>query len=121
MGGYAQTRHWDWRRPGTVMTGHGPCQAWHPDGRYFTHREAARIMGFPDDWLIEPLRHDKTLVSMWGKGVSVDCGRWIGTWVRNSLEGNPGSETGEQMPDGTDMIIDASQWFKQAPPPLVRV
>lgn len=117
MGGYAQTRHWPWDEPGYVMTGHGPCQVWHPDNRYYTHREAARIMGFPDDWVIGPLRYDRTLIAMWGKGVSVDCGRWIGTWVRRSLEGNPGSIRGNPVPGGADMLIDVSARYKQAPRP----
>jgi site-specific DNA-cytosine methylase len=113
MGGYAQTRHWPWDRPGLVITGHGPAQVWHPAGRHLTHRETARIMGFPDDWLIEPLRNDSQLGAMWGKGVSVDCGRWIGTWVLRSMEGNPGSIRGTQLPDGTDRVIDVSQDFKK--------
>jgi site-specific DNA-cytosine methylase len=115
MGGYAQTRHWPWDRPGLVITGHGPAQVWHPDGRHLTHRETARIMGFPDDWLIEPVRTDPQLDAMWGKGVSVDCGRWVGTWILRSMQGNPGSLRGTQLPDGTDRVLDLSlDWKKVA-------
>lgn len=115
IGGYSQTRHWKWDEPGHVLTGHGPNQIWHPEGRLYTHREAARIMGFPDDWKIAPLQGNKLLSAMWGKGVSVDCGRWIGTWVRESLMGRPGSITGTPMPDGDDTVIDASSWWKLVP------
>jgi hypothetical protein len=52
---------------------------------------------------------------MWGKGVSVDCGRWIAEWVKASLEGNPGTIRGDRMPDGDDWLIDASAWHKDAP------
>lgn len=115
VGGYSQTKYWPWDEPGFVLTGHGPQQVWHPDGRFITHREAARIMGFPDDWLIEPLAENRSLSAMWGKGISVDCGRWICTWVKNSMEGNPGEIQGMEMGDSDDRIIDASNWWKQAP------
>jgi site-specific DNA-cytosine methylase len=115
MGGYAQTRHWPWNRPGYVITGHGPGQAWHPDNRHFTHRETARVMGFPDDWLIEPIKDHPQLAAMWGKGISVDCGRWVATWVLNSMNGNPGSNRGKPLSDGTDRVIDVSQDYKKVP------
>lgn len=120
VGGYAQTRHWRWDEPGYVMTGHGPGQVWHPAGRNLTQREAARIMGFPDDWMIAPLAGHRDLTQMWGKGVSVDAGRWIAQWVADSLSGYPGEITGEQMPDGDDFVIDASGWWKDAPSPAAR-
>jgi site-specific DNA-cytosine methylase len=121
MGGYAQTRHWPWNTPGYVLTGHGPGQVWHPDNRHFTHREAARVMGFPDDWKIAPLARHPQLYAMWGKGISVDCGRWVCTQVLNSLNGNPGSNRGHKLPDGDDRLIDVSQDFKKAPPPAPAV
>lgn len=114
-GGYSQTRQWRWDQPGNVLTGHGPTQVWHPDNRYITHREAARLMGFPDDWLIAPVKDDKNLLSGWGKGISVDCGRWICTWVRESMLGRPGSVRGEKLKDGDDRLIDVSQGWKLAP------
>lgn len=119
VGGYAQTRHWRWDEPGYVMTGHGPTQVWHPANRHLTHRESARIMGFPDDWKIAPVAGHRDLTAMWGKGVSVDCGRWIATWVKASLEGTPGEIPGQQMPDGRDRVIDASGWWKAAPQPVL--
>ena len=115
VGGYSQTRHWDWNEPGFVMTGHGPTQVWHPDNRYLTHREAARIMGFPDDWLIAPVRDDKNLLPGWGKGISVDCGRWVCAWVRESMLGRPGSMRGGKLIDGEDTLIDVGQFWKNAP------
>jgi site-specific DNA-cytosine methylase len=115
VGGYSQTRQWRWDIPGYVMTGHGPTQVWHPDNRHLTHREAARVMGFPDDWLIEPVKDDKNLQPGWGKGISVDCGRWVCTWLRKSMLDHPGSITGTPLPDGDDMIIDVSQDWKRAP------
>src|SRR5690606_24141559 len=59
--------------------------------RTFTHREVARILGFPDDWLIEPLKGTPGLTATWGKGITVDAGRWIAYWARASIEGAPGS------------------------------
>src|SRR5690606_41667924 len=48
---------WSYAQPGRVVTGAGPNICLHPTlPRTFTHREIARILGFPDDWLIEPLK-----------------------------------------------------------------
>lgn len=89
--GMFQVSRWRWNKPAFVVTGAGPLIGIHPKlPRFFTHREIARIMGFPDSWLIEPLRNEKTLQNGWGKGVSVHCGEWISTWAKRSIEGNPG-------------------------------
>lgn len=80
-------------RPARVVTGAGPSIAIHPTlPRVLTHREVARLMGFPDDWLAEPI-HAKLgqgLRATWGKGITVDAGRWLAHWVRRSIEGSPG-------------------------------
>ncbi len=55
-GGFAQTRYWPWDQPGRVINGAGPYQVWHPNGRFITHRETARLLGFPDDWLVGTAR-----------------------------------------------------------------
>jgi FkbM family methyltransferase len=109
-GGFSQTRHWDWSKPGRVINGAGPYMVWHPDMRQVTHREVARLMGFPDDWLIHPVKDDKALHSYWGKGTSVAPAEWICNWVRNSLDGNPGSVTGEPQSDGSHLINVSKHW-----------
>lgn len=75
-----------------MMTGIHPYE-----NRMFTHREVARIMGFPDDWVIKPIRTEKNLSFGWGKGILVQCGEWIGSWVQAALDGNPGDYQGEPM------------------------
>ena len=30
----------------------------------------------------------------WGKGITVDCGRWIGEWIYRALDGSPGGYDG---------------------------
>ena len=91
-----------WRSnfPARVITG-GACHLilhpWLP--RTLTHREAARIQGFPDAWQIEPLRHmGGTIAATWGKGIPVHAGRWIAHWAKQSIEGNPGSYTDDEWP-----------------------
>lgn len=91
----SNTARWTYDRPARVITGAGPLVAVHPtQPRTFTHREVARIMGFPDDWHAEPLRGVSGVGSTWGKGITVDAGRWIARWVRSCIEGRPGSLTG---------------------------
>jgi hypothetical protein len=35
----------------------------------------------------------------WGKGITVDCGRWVGTWIKHALDGEPGSYRGDVIGD----------------------
>lgn len=81
--------------------------------RGLTHREVARIMGFPDDWRIRPLRDFKGLPPTWGKGIPVECGRWISTWARNSILGEPGEMVGEKIGD-REFLIDVTNDWRQA-------
>ncbi len=109
-GGFAQPRHWAWDRPGRVITGAGYWTAWHPNGRFITQRETARLMGFPDDWLIEPCRGSSELRMYWGKGTSVHPARWVVTWLRRSLDGDPGSVIGELQEDGSRLVDVSHDW-----------
>lgn len=94
--GFTQMSRWPAGEPARVITGAALGAVLHPYlPRTITHREAARIMGFPDDWLIRPLRGRSGLNMTWGKGITVQCGRWIGEWVRRSLDGEPGSVQGD--------------------------
>ena len=123
--GMFQAKRWKWHAPGWVITGAGPFQGIHPVlPRYFTHREIARMMGFPDTWLIAPLRTDKTLQAGWGKGVTVHCGEWISRWVKSSIEGSPGIEQAGRRVSSFDRtvadedrewFIDVSKHWKNAP------
>lgn len=98
--GFMQIKRWDPNKPAHVITGAAMNMVLHPyERRMITHRETARIMGFPDDWKIKPMINSSALRMTWGKGVTVQCGRWIGEWCRNALDGNPGSVTGELVKD----------------------
>jgi site-specific DNA-cytosine methylase len=94
-----------------VVTGGALLHAIHwAERRMFTHREAARVLGFPDEWLIEPLRGVPGLFLTWGKGISVHCGRWIASWVKRALDGEPGSLTGELIGDRERLIDVTHAW-----------
>lgn len=111
--GVAAPMRWYWDRPAYVITGAGLDTVIHPTRfRGVTHREVARIMGFPDDWNIRPLRDFKGLPATWGKGIPVDCGRWIGTWARNSIQGEPGEMQGELIGE-RERLIDVTNDFKR--------
>lgn len=98
--GFTTPVRWHGDRYGRVVTGGGLHNIIHPNlDRTVTHREVARILGFPDDWRILPLRGISGLNMTWGKGITVDCGRWIGGWIRNALDGTPGTHIGTQIGD----------------------
>jgi site-specific DNA-cytosine methylase len=118
-GGFNQTRCWSWANPGRVLSGAGVYMVWHPNGRVITNREAARIMGFPDAWLIEPVKDDPQLSSYWGKGTSVAPARWVMDWVRESLNGNPGSVTGDLIETGARLIDVSHEWKTALKPQVV--
>lgn len=111
--GFTTPTRWDGDRPGRVITGGSLQMVLHPWlDRMITHREAARILGFPDDWKIAPLRREPGLYMTWGKGITTHCGRWIGTWLRRALAGSPGSQRGEELGDREYVIDNTNDWKK---------
>lgn len=93
--GHNQPTRWRSDRPANVLTGGAVHLVVHPtQDRTLTHREVARIQGFPDDWHIYPVRDAKDVGPAWGKGVPVQAGRWVSYWAKMALEGAPGGNTG---------------------------
>jgi site-specific DNA-cytosine methylase len=110
-GGFSKPKRWPWDQPGRVINGAGPHMVWHPNGRFITHRETARLLGFPDSWVTGSASTHKNLNMFWGKGTSVHPAHWVMEWVKNSMEGNPGSNVGEEL-DAGDRLIDVSMDYK---------
>jgi len=103
--GFHQLIRWKPEKPARVITGGALQLVLHPThDRTLTHREAARIMGFPDDWVIKPLRSYSQLQSTWGKGIPVGSGRWIATWAKRSILGEPGERVGTPIADHESLI-----------------
>jgi DNA (cytosine-5)-methyltransferase 1 len=103
--GFTCPVRWVADEPARVIVGGALALTVHPwQDRLITHREAARVMGFPDDWRILPSRKFSNLAPGWGKGITVDCGRWIGGWVRTALEGVPGPLTGQLIGEREHLI-----------------
>jgi site-specific DNA-cytosine methylase len=94
--GYFPIIRWDPAKPGHVIYGGAINNVIHPYlSRRLTHREVARAMGFPDAWRIEPLANDRGLKDYWGKGITVQCGQWIGEYLKQAVEGSVDS-----LPEG---------------------
>jgi site-specific DNA-cytosine methylase len=113
--GASQLTRWRWGDPARVITGAGLESVLHPLlNRGLTHREVARIMGFPDTWEIHAFEDQKGAIRQtWGKGIPVDCGRWISSWVREAILGTPGSYVGDVIGD-RESLIDVTNDYKQA-------
>jgi DNA (cytosine-5)-methyltransferase 1 len=109
--GFTTPVRWPGDEAARVITGGGLVMVVHPtEDRTITHREAARILGFPDDWLIEPLRGVPGLGMTWGKGITVDCGQWIADWIKRALEGDPGYYVGVPIGEREFDIDVTSAW-----------
>lgn len=93
--GFTRPKRWVYDLPSRVIIGGAMYLVVHPEqDRMLTHRECARVMGFPDSWVAEPLEGLRGLEETWGKGVSVPSGKWIARWAKDAVEGRPGSFTG---------------------------
>jgi site-specific DNA-cytosine methylase len=112
--GHNQPSRWHGSRMARVITGGAVHLFVHPtQPRSFTHREAARIQGFPDAWKIWPVRNAADLGPGWGKGVPVHAGRWIAYWAKQSIEGNPGSIQGDAVGDDREYDINITNTYKK--------
>ena len=94
------------------MAGNALFDVVHPTAdRTFTYREAARIMGFPDNWDVTPYytkpdgsaNRDGAIV--FGKGVLVESGRWIGEAAIAHLNGEQAEDFGVEI-DHREFLID---------------
>jgi site-specific DNA-cytosine methylase len=107
--GVSPTFRWRTTRPAYVVTGNGANNLVHPlEPRLLTYRELFRVQGFPDYWKLAGLESDKKIGTYPGKGIPVDCGRWIGKWISAALRGEPGGFTGEPMSE-REWLIDTSK------------
>lgn len=124
--GFTRPKRWRYDKPSFVVIGGAMYLVVHPtQNRMLTHRECARIMGFPDDWVIAPLRGLRGLEEGWGKGVSVQSGRWIAHWAHQAVLGQPGEYQGTSVinhhrlqhhgPCLRETVIDVSRVAKQEP------
>lgn len=111
--GFTTPVRWDGECAARVITGGSLVTVVHPWlDRMITHREAARVLGFPDDWKIAPLRGVSGLSATWGKGISVQCGRWIGEWVYRALDGEPGAWRGDAIGEREWCVNVTNAWRK---------
>jgi site-specific DNA-cytosine methylase len=82
------TVRWRADRPAKVVHGGALSNAIHPtQPRPLTHREVARVMGFPDSWTCLPWAAGRGAHLFWGKGITVQCGRWLGNQLSAHLQG----------------------------------
>jgi len=113
--GINQLVRWRGDRPARVLTGNALGQALHPtENRLLSLREAMRIQGWPDAWRLKGLSEVARANLMPGKGVPVDASRWLAHWVRESIEGRPGSMRGVPVGD-REYLFDSTYNYKLAP------
>jgi site-specific DNA-cytosine methylase len=93
--GFTRPKRWRYDKPAFVIIGGAMYLVIHYNqNRMLTHRECARIMGFPDSWVIEPLQGLRGLEEGWGKGTSTHPARWIANWAKQAVLGQAGSFSG---------------------------
>jgi site-specific DNA-cytosine methylase len=108
-------RRWKYDEPARVLTGLGLEENVHPtQPRTFTHREAARIMGFPDSWNCQPaIDRGHTGAKWWGKQLPVAPARWIASNVRAVIEGDHNELAPEKIGD-REYLVDITNAWKAA-------
>jgi hypothetical protein len=104
QGGVYQPQRWRGDKTGRVLAGNGLSCIIHPTlNRSLTYREAARIVGFPDNWQLETYTTSGGQ-AVFGKAVTVPAGKWIAGWVKRAVEGDPGAWTGSEFGDRERVI-----------------
>ena len=82
--------------------------------RTITYREAARLMGFPDDWTVKPCNGHRDGHKWFGKGVTTFAGRWIAKMAMAALKGNPFPVQGEEIGE-RERLVNVSNLFVKPP------
>lgn len=112
--GVNQVQRWHYDKPPRVITGAALEVVLHPtQPRFITHREAARIQGFPDYWKLYHVRNVANVHRTYGKGIPVDAGRWLGYWIKRALDGEPGTMIGQPVGD-RERLMRADRGFTRA-------
>lgn len=112
--GFQPTR-WNYYKAGHVVMGNGPHTIVHPqEARTMTFREIARILGYPDNWTLKQCYGNRKAPAWLGKGISVQCGSWVGKWIKRAFENNPGSYQGHQL-DSNEYLINVTYTYKNFP------
>lgn len=83
-------RRLNYDKPSRVLAGDAHAKIVHPVlPRTLTHREIARLTGFPDEWRCAPYAEKRGNGQWWGKGICVEAGRWIAEAAHDTLNGTP--------------------------------
>lgn len=107
-------RRWNGSKAARVIMAYAGRDFVHPrQPRGLTMREVARVIGYPDEWTLEPVFRKRSVENQkwFGKGVSVPCGAWIGGWVHAALDRQPGPWRGEKIGDH-EWLIDVTNDHK---------
>lgn len=108
---YRSPSEWAWSRTVPMPSPDGVFPVKGRDGHRLTHREIARLMGFPDAWRLGTVKrglNDTFLGAHWERGTAVHAARWILRWVHRSLDGRPGPLRGERLDVADDWLPAAA-------------
>lgn len=102
---FTQPNKMHWEKPGRVIDGGSFGRFYHPLlHRTISFREGARIMGYPDDWSLLPIKDHRIGDNWLGKGVCPTAGRWIGDAARRALTGETKVQGGELIGERERLI-----------------
>lgn len=107
MSGFASIRM-EYDKPSRVLVGDSLGKHVHPVlPRTMTYREAARLTGFPDEWDVTPYTQTVARSKWFGKGITVEAGRWIASAAYDALNGQEAPYWGIPIGD-REYLIDAT-------------
>lgn len=112
---YRTPREWDWSRPGVMpISGlRGLFRIRGRDHHMLTHREIARLMGFPDAYRLGTARRGMNgahLSAHWESTTSIHPARWVMGWVHQGMDGHPGPLQGDLDVSEDWRVLADRQW-----------
>lgn len=94
--------------PSRVLAGDALSTVVHPVlPRPLTHREIARLTGFPDEWKCAPYQKKLNNSYWWGKGITIEAAKWIAKAAYDAIAGSPQEFQGELIGD-REYVINAN-------------
>jgi site-specific DNA-cytosine methylase len=94
-----------WQQSAHTVTGAGFVQVHPLLSRTLTHREIARLVGFPDTWQLDAVINAPQQHATYGKGVCPPVAAWLAAQLRRALEVS-------EAPAAREVLVDVASQIR---------